>query len=128
MSRIASLLPEHVRRRLVLATGMLPAPDIGRLCVLTSGRTGSELLVELLDSHPLMRCEGEIFTDPQRYPMPFVRGRMRAAARIGAKAYGFKFIPGHAASLGHGKDMRSFVRALGGDGFEIGRASCRERV
>jgi LPS sulfotransferase NodH len=106
-----------VRNTLVNAAGLLPQPKIGRLCVLTNGRTGSELLVELLDGHPQMRCESEILRDPQRDALRFVRGRVHAAWRHGAKAYGFKFIVGQAASLGWRKDLGGFLAALAGDGF-----------
>ena len=116
MSVLTRVSPS-LRNTLVNAAGVLPRPKIGRLCILTNGRTGSELLVELLDSHPQMRCESEILRDPQRDALRFVRGRVHSAWRHGSKAYGFKFIVGHAASLGWRKDLSGFLTALREDGF-----------
>ena len=116
MSILTKISPS-VRNTLVNAAGLLPSPSIGRLCILTNGRTGSELLVELLDSHPDMRCESEILREPQRDPVRFVRGRVHSAWRHRAKAYGFKFITGQASSLGWRRDLPGFLNALEAHGF-----------
>jgi LPS sulfotransferase NodH len=116
MSVFTKISPS-VRNTLVNAAGLLPRPKVGRLCILTNGRTGSELLVELLDSHPKMRCESEILRDPQRDALRFVRGRTHSAWRHGAKAYGFKFITGQARSLGWRRDLPAFLTSLSDDGF-----------
>ena len=106
-----------VRSAVIHAAGLLPGPRIGRLCIFTSGRTGSELLVDLLDSHPRMRCEGEILRNPQGDAVRFVRGRVRVAAFRGNEAYGFKFITGQTWSLGRRMELRNFAEALSTDGF-----------
>ena len=124
MSVLTKVSPS-IRNGLVNAAGLLPRPKIGRLCILTNGRTGSELLVELLDGHPQMRCESEILREPQRDPLRFVRGRAHSAWRHGAKAYGFKFITGQASSLGWRRDLPGFLRALQADGFVFVRLSRR---
>jgi len=59
-------------------------------CILTSGRTGSYLLVELLDSQPKIRCDGEIFAAWRDFPVRLVKGRQKAVRLRGAQAYGFK--------------------------------------
>ena len=38
-----------------------PSARCTRFCILTTGRTGSTRLRLLLDSHPLVRCHGELF-------------------------------------------------------------------
>jgi LPS sulfotransferase NodH len=75
-----------------------------RFVILTTARTGSELLVELLDSHPDIRCDSEILARPPRAPGRYVRSRaVQQGAR--ARAYGFKLMahhvqPGFYSSLG----------------------------
>jgi hypothetical protein len=124
MSVLTRISPS-VRNTLVNAAGLLPQPKIGRLCILTNGRTGSELLVELLDSHPQMRCESEILRDAQRDARRFVRGRVHSAWRHGAKAYGFKFVGNQARSLGWRRDLPEFLTSLHEDGFVFVRLGRR---
>lgn len=69
---------------------LLPRRGVVPFCILTTGRSGSELLVHLLDSHPQIRCEGEILIEHRDFPFLFARGRMRAARHRGAEAWGFK--------------------------------------
>ena len=71
------------------------------------GRTGSSLLVSLLDSHPAICCEGEILNHQnwrgawrplewivRRQPMPYLAYRRRLAQRrTGCLAYGFYTSP-----------------------------------
>ena len=45
-----------------------------RFVILTSGRSGSELLASLLDAHPAIVSEGEILQRPRRYPTAYLRG------------------------------------------------------
>lgn len=64
------------------------------------GRTGSSLLVSLLNSHPQICCEGELFRSLKRpplshlwrrYPLPYLAYRQRYAQWVQHKAaYGFK--------------------------------------
>lgn len=66
-----------------------------RFVIVTPGRTGSELLADLLDSHPDIVCEAEILRDRMLLPERFVAGRSTKARLRGAKAYGFKIHCGH---------------------------------
>ncbi|MCW5983234.1 MAG: hypothetical protein KIT09_34405 [Bryobacteraceae bacterium] len=61
-------------------------PEI-RFVIVAGLRTGSTLLVDLLDSHPEVRCEGELFA-ASACPSPgdYLRERLRTVA---ARAYGF---------------------------------------
>lgn len=90
-----------------------------RFVVLTTPRSGSQLLVELLDAHPGIRCDSEILRRPPLAPGRYVRGR---AVQVGARsqAYGFKMMvyqvimqPWFYSSLG------SFVAELRASGFRL---------
>lgn len=67
-----------------------PVGDLKRTALVTTGRTGSELLVQLLNSHPDMRCDSEVLDFGPDWPRLFLRGRAAAAARDGASVHGFK--------------------------------------
>jgi len=72
-----------------------------RFVLFSRGRTGSKLLVQLLNSHPAVRCEGEVLNGffwgaigqrlllplCKRQPLPLLYYR---AARSGAQAWGCK--------------------------------------
>jgi hypothetical protein len=76
-----------------------------RFLIFGGGRSGSTLLSRLLDSHPDIRCERELFNPGNGYlanglfldvlrfvPYPYIMWR---SARAGAQAYGFKLMLGH---------------------------------
>lgn len=77
-----------------------------RFVIFCQGRTGSKLLVQLLNSHPQIRCQGEIlsksFWNPltRRLVLPFWRHfpllffNLQAAQK-NQKAYGFKLFNKH---------------------------------
>ena len=71
----------------------LAGPWLGtpsRFVILCTSRTGSELLVSLLNSHPQVVCDSEILGHEVLFPRRFVEGRAVRARRDGARAYGFK--------------------------------------
>lgn len=78
-----------------------------RFVIITTGRTGSELLVSLLDSHPQIRCGGEILRDGRAFPHRFVAARAAAAGVRGAKAFGWKLL------LGHFRNPGGTIRGIG---------------
>ena len=83
-------------------------------------RTGSELLVDLLDSHPSIRCESELLREPMRAARRYLRGRAAIARRGGARAWGAKVIY-HQLSWypdRYGSPAR-FLQALDRAGFRI---------
>lgn len=108
---------KHLRRdaRFYLAN-VLPAKDVRRFCILTTFRTGSEVLVELLNSHPQIRCEGEIMNGRPMFPYLFARGKARAANYRGLDAYGFKLLSIQLMDFFNPPD-RDFARRLASDGF-----------
>jgi hypothetical protein len=77
---------------------VFPDKGLRQLVIFTPGRTGSELLVTLLDGHPQIRCEAEILRQPRRQPLRYVNGRARraltSARKSGKRAeiYGWKVI------------------------------------
>jgi len=64
-----------------------------RFVILTGGRTGSELLVSLLGSHPEIVCDGELLNGYRPiWPERYIAARAAAAGWHGAKAYGWKLL------------------------------------
>jgi LPS sulfotransferase NodH len=64
--------------------------------VLCPPRSGSELLVDLLDQVPGLSCSGEVFHQRKvRWPLRFLEGRARLARRGGAEVYGCKVLTHH---------------------------------
>jgi LPS sulfotransferase NodH len=71
----------------------LAAPWLGapiRFVILCTSRTGSELLVSLLNAHPDVTCDSEILGEEVLFPRRFIEGRAVRARRDGSRAYGFK--------------------------------------
>lgn len=60
-----------------------------RFVILSGGRSGSTLLVELLDSHPEIRCEDELLHYPLFAPLVYVDRRSSMARK---PVYGFKLL------------------------------------
>jgi LPS sulfotransferase NodH len=58
-----------------------------RFVIFCQGRTGSSLLRSLLNSHPAVRCEGEILADPVADPLKFLEETARSSAK---PVFGFK--------------------------------------
>lgn len=114
---ITSLLWSRVARRLRFPR---------RFVIITSGRSGSELLVSLLDSHPAVVCEGEILQRPRRHPGAYLRGHalrmtLRARHRRSIPAvHGWKLVTNHVRWYPEVfPDARAFVDELVADGSTI---------
>jgi LPS sulfotransferase NodH len=88
-----------------------------RFVIVTAGRTGSELLVSLLSSHPKIVCEGEIMSIRRFIPSAFLL-RRGAMARLSGRAYGFKLLPDQ-ARLQFRADPAGYIRSLHENGFRI---------
>ena len=69
-----------------LARTSLPEP---RFVLFGRGRSGTSLLISLLDSLPSLHCEGEILHDYVPFPHTHVLGR---SARSHSGGYGFKLL------------------------------------
>jgi hypothetical protein len=89
-----------------------------RFVIVTPGRSGSELLTDLLNSHPDIACEAEILRDRLALPEQFVAGRASKAGLGGAQAYGFKVHCGH---FGYQvlRERPGFVREMADSGTQV---------
>src|SRR3954452_24565701 len=61
-----------------------------RFTILAPARSGSELLVSLLSSHPSISCDGELCKYAREHPARFVDGHAVKARLRGVPAYGWK--------------------------------------
>ena len=109
-------MPQDTRRAVSKVAFRATAAD-PRFVIVTTGRTGSELLVSLLDSHPRIMCDSEILSIPRAHPRRFVL-RRSARARARRCAYGFKLVAEH-ARLQSPHDREGFLRGFAERGFRI---------
>lgn len=80
------------------------------------GRSGSTLLVKLLDSHPDITCLGEILRYPVTFPNAYIRN---CVSSRGHHAVGFKLL---SYQLKNGLKLQSgqpLLRRLSNDGYQI---------
>jgi LPS sulfotransferase NodH len=92
--------------------------------ILAGPRTGSELLVSLLDSHPQIACDSELFKEARLFPTRFVMG---AAARRRGQAWGFKVIDTQLRwQLSRAGADGEFVDRLVERGFRVFRLTRRD--
>lgn len=106
-ARIGGLWPLH----------RLLAPE-RRFLILTSGRSGSDLLVSLLDSHPQLMCESEVLMARRAFPHQLVRSREALAGLRRARAYGFKLTRDNILAQGI-EEPAGFVRVLYERGYRM---------
>lgn len=92
--RRSAALRAHLRRLRTDLGGLGPRRVVP-FVILTTPRSGSEALVRMLDSHDHIRCDSEILDRRVRLAHRFLAGRGAAAARLGARAYGFKLMSHH---------------------------------
>lgn len=83
-----------------------------RFAIVTVGRSGSELLRVLLDSHPEIVCDGEILAADPVWPRLRVAARTAEAARRGAEVYGWKLLIGHLGDPAVSSGPARFVAGL----------------
>jgi LPS sulfotransferase NodH len=87
-----------------------------RFVIFTLGRTGSELLCELLDAHAHIHCDREILHMPVFSPRTLVE---RSCALSRREAYGFKVKANQLLNKQHIADPGAFLRAMHADGWQI---------
>lgn len=83
-----------------------------RFVIVTVGRSGSQLLSDLLGSHPEIVCDGEILAADPAWPRLCVAARTAEAARHGAEVYGWKLLIGHLGDPVESSGPARFVSAL----------------
>lgn len=89
-----------------------------RFVILTTGRTGSELLRQLLDSHPGIVCDGELLRVTPRLPYRYVESAAVRAFPSATEAYGWKALGAHLTDcLGTGAVR--FLERLHEDGYRF---------
>lgn len=93
----------------------LQDPEV-RFVVFGQSRSGSTLLTDLLNSHPRVRCDPEIYHDPVLFPRLFRRACER---RAGAPVYGFKMHVHQLAYKLRVQDEAGFVRDLHEAGYRF---------
>jgi len=98
-----------------------------RFAILTNGRSGSELLVSLLDAHPQIVCDGEILAIRRLSTQRLLEARAALAAARGARAYGFKLLRSHLL-IQSAQDPADRLRALVRDGFRMIRLERRDML
>lgn len=88
-----------------------------KFVIISGGRTGSTLLVELLNSHPDIRCEGELLHDPLLAPYTYIE-RMCGLAR--KPCFGFKLLEYQLRNVQPTiREPRHFVQKLYSDKYKI---------
>ena len=93
-----------------------PGPDTARrFVVYGTGRSGSSLLVTLLDGNPAVKCAGELLRPWHVAPHSYL---VRHARQSQTLAWGFKLLDYHVAEVHH-RDRARFLRRLHRDGFSI---------
>lgn len=108
----------HTSRMYALGAGARWLQPPARFVIVTPGRSGSELLTDLLGSHPDIVCDAEILRQRLVLPEHFVAGRAAKAGLAGARAYGFKMHCGH---FGYQvlRERDHYLRQLSGSGAHV---------
>jgi LPS sulfotransferase NodH len=103
---------------------VIPAQPKTRFVILAAPRSGSELLVSLLDSHPAIRCDSELFKEPRLMAHRYLTG-MSAARRA---VWGFKVIDSQLRWQlnGAGADGAFLDRLVAEDGYCVFRLRRRD--
>lgn len=87
-----------------------------KFLIFGAGRSGSSLLVDLLDSHPGIRCEGEIMHHRVLLPGLYINCR---AATARQDAYGFKLLSYQLRHVQNMRHPRRFLQRLHESGWKI---------
>jgi hypothetical protein len=114
----------RVKRMLSGAVAYAPAvlsitSTVDRFVILSPGRCGSELLVELLRCQPGVVCEGEILDESVRMPAMLMEARAQRARLAGARFYGCKVLVGQLADPENVRFRDQPVRRLDSRGWAI---------
>ncbi len=115
--------PLLVRAQLLAASSRLRAcgtrrrGDLPTFVVLSRGRTGSTLLLDLLRCHPLIHCDAEILSHRILVTSPQELLRSRAAL-FASRAYGFKLRPRH-LEVQKIREPEAFLAGLLADGWRF---------
>lgn len=103
-------------RTYLLAVGAASRTPTRKFVIFAQGRTGSDLLASLLNSHPQIFCEGEILNTSVLLPMAFVKGRCAAST---SDAYGYKLKIYHLTETQQMRDAGPFLAQMHAEGWRI---------
>lgn len=108
------MLEGAVYRKALMAGSKLE--DKTRFFIFGQGRTGSTLLVTMLDSHPQIHCEDELLFHPRLFPMLYIRGKCVATEKpvtgFHVKCYQLTRDQGM-------KEARPFIERLNREGWKM---------
>jgi LPS sulfotransferase NodH len=90
-----------------------------RFVIVTVGRTGSELLSQLLNSHPQIVCDGELQSGLPRFPARYVRAAAARARLAGAEVYGWKLLVGQFRDVHGIRRPECYVTELSEAGYRV---------
>jgi LPS sulfotransferase NodH len=91
-------------------------PPQTKFVIFCGGRTGSTLLVSILNNHPSIQCEGELFQVPILFPQTFVNCRSALSEK---HVYGFKLLTYQLLEFFNKRKPVEFLSALARMGFKI---------
>ncbi len=84
-----------------------------RFVIVSQGRTGSSLLSDLLDQHPLIRCQSELLNHKVYFPLSFIQGM---SVYYADQCWGFKLKPTQLTNR-QKLDAEVFLKDLSDKGF-----------
>lgn len=87
-----------------------------RFVLFAQGRTGSDLMCSLINSHQEIFCDGEILDHKVLFPMAFVKGN---CARSTKDVYGFKLKIYHLTGAQQIDNVKEFLCQLYDQGWKI---------
>jgi len=92
-------------------------PPETRFVLFARGRSGTTLLLSMLNAHPAVEADGEILRRRVLRPLRMVK---QCKAQTQAPVYGFKLLSYQLRSLQtHLSDRRAFLEALGERGYRV---------
>lgn len=90
-----------------------------KFVIVTLGRTGSELLVELLDSHPAITCRGELLAEGPRFPRLYVKAQAAAAGLHATQVFGWKLLAAQIRGVPRRNRGQDYLAELHREGYQI---------
>lgn len=92
---------------------------LSRLVIFGSGRAGSSLLVDLLNSRPDMLCEYGMVPEGYSDPHHWLESRIDLAKHLGVRAYGVRLLIPHLVDKTSIPDIHDLLKRLECDGWHI---------
>ncbi len=96
-------------------TSLRPARNVEPFVIFAQGRTGTWLLYDLLNSHPMVQCDKEILQQRVLFPLKYVQGCARLSSRL---VYGCHIQINQLLTT-QPCDPRDFMHTLASQGWRI---------